>query len=38
MIAPNITLDGQTILETGAAGFIGANLAEGLLASETGSP
>ena len=36
MIAPNITLDGQTILVTGAAGFIGANLAEGLLASENG--
>ena len=36
MIAPNITLDGQTILVTGAAGFIGANLAEGLLGSENG--
>ena len=36
MIAPNIRLDGQTILVTGAAGFIGANLAKGLLSSETG--
>ena len=36
MIAPNINLDGQTILVTGAAGFIGANLAKGLLASEKG--
>lgn len=31
MIAPNITLDGQTILVTGAAGFIGANFARRLL-------
>ena len=36
MIAPNIRLDRQTILVTGAAGFIGANLARGLLSSENG--
>ena len=36
MIAPNITLGGQTILVTGAAGFIGANLARRLLEGERG--
>ena len=36
MIAPNLTLDNQTILVTGAAGFIGANLARGLLETEKG--
>ena len=36
MIAPNLTLDNQTILVTGAAGFIGANLARGLIETEKG--
>ena len=36
MIEPNIRLDGQTILVTGAAGFIGANLARRLLEGERG--
>lgn len=36
MIAPNLTLDNQTVLVTGAAGFIGANLARGLLQTEKG--
>ena len=36
MIEPNIRRDGQTILVTGAAGFIGANLARGLIETEKG--
>ena len=36
MIKPNLKLDGQTVLVTGAAGFIGANLARGLLETEVG--
>ena len=36
MITPNLTLTNQTVLLTGAAGFIGANLARGLLESESG--
>ena len=36
MIKPNLKLDRQTVLVTGAAGFIGANLAKGLLEGENG--
>ena len=36
MIAQNLELKNQTVLLTGAAGFIGANLARGLLSSEEG--
>ena len=36
MIEQNLALKNQTVLLTGAAGFIGANLARGLLSSEDG--
>ena len=36
MIEQNLALKNQTVLLTGAAGFIGANLARGLLCSEDG--
>ena len=36
MLEKNVQLSGKTVLVTGAAGFIGANLAMALLKSETG--
>jgi nucleoside-diphosphate-sugar epimerase len=37
MLTPNVTLNGKTILVTGAAGFIGSNLALKLLSTLTGA-
>ena len=36
MLTPNIKLENKTVLVTGAAGFIGANLAEELLGTVKG--